>query len=46
MKFTCVSALVFATFGVGQTVLHPSIASNKCVDIRGNVQANGTAVQM
>jgi hypothetical protein len=46
MKITFVSALAFATSVVGQTVLRPSIASNKCVEVRGDVQTNGTEVQM
>lgn len=46
MKFSYLSALALASTVVGQTVLHPNTATNKCLEVRGNVQENGTPVQM
>lgn len=47
MKLSYFSALAFVTSVVGQsTVLHPNGNVNKCLDVRGDIRANGTAVQM
>lgn len=46
MKFASFSIFALASYVAGQAVLHPNTATNKCLEVRGNVQANGTPVQM
>jgi hypothetical protein len=49
MRFSCLSALAFASAVLGQVVsvqLHPNTDNTKCLEVRGDVQANGTPVQM
>lgn len=46
MKFSYLSVVAFVSTVLGQTQLHPNTATNKCLEVRGNVQVNGTPVQM
>jgi hypothetical protein len=46
MKIACFSLFALVSYAVGQTVLHPAVDSNKCLEVRGDVLANGTPVQM
>jgi len=46
MMFSYLSGLVFLSAVLGQTVLRPNNSTNKCLDVRGDLQANGTAVQI
>lgn len=46
MKLSYSSVLAFASIVAGQVMLHPNTAFNKCLEVRGDVRANGTAVQM
>jgi hypothetical protein len=46
MKLACFSLFALVSYVVGQTVLHPAIDINKCLDVRGDVRENGTPVQM
>ncbi|KAF5361913.1 hypothetical protein D9756_002827 [Leucocoprinus leucothites] len=47
MKLSAFSLLTIVSYVAGQTVLHPiSATTNKCLEVRGNVQANGTPVQI
>ena len=47
MKLQYLSGFAFIStvLGVG-TILHPNTANTKCLDVRGGILANGTAVQM
>ena len=31
---------------IANTTLHPNFNDNKCLDVRGDIRADGTAVQM
>ncbi|KAF5361907.1 hypothetical protein D9756_002821 [Leucocoprinus leucothites] len=47
MKLSAFSFLTIASYVAGQAVLHPlNATTNKCLDVRGNVRANGTPVQI
>ncbi|KAF7770762.1 hypothetical protein Agabi119p4_6736 [Agaricus bisporus var. burnettii] len=46
MKLSYSSVLAFASIVAGQVMLHPNTAFNKCLEVRGDVRANGTAVQI
>jgi hypothetical protein len=49
MRFSYLFALAFVPAVLGQFMsvqLHPNTDNTKCLDVRGNIQANGTPVQM
>ncbi|KAJ3573902.1 hypothetical protein NP233_g2130 [Leucocoprinus birnbaumii] len=47
MKLIATSLLTLVTYVAGQRAIHPlSSMTNKCLDVRGNVRANGTPVQI
>ncbi|KAF9451140.1 carbohydrate-binding module family 13 protein [Macrolepiota fuliginosa MF-IS2] len=46
MKFSYLSVLAFISSALSQVELHPNGNTNKCLDVRGDILANGTPVQI
>ncbi|KAF9449374.1 carbohydrate-binding module family 13 protein [Macrolepiota fuliginosa MF-IS2] len=46
MQFSYLSVLAFVSAVLSQSELHPNGTLNKCLEVRGDVLANGTPVQI